>query len=284
MPNLSVIDTHVHLTNLERISYPWVKAAPKLARSHGLDNYREATGPVEVGSFVFIEVGCAADQAIDEVAWVSEIAEQDSRLKGIVAQASLERGDAVEATLELLAQRPLVRGIRRLLESEDVEFCLQANFICGLKLLPKYNFCFDICINHRHLANVLKMVEQCPGVSFILDHIAKPDIKNQLFEPWKTEIRLLAEFPNVVCKISGMVTEADHEKWKREELKPYIDHVIECFSFERVIFGGDWFVSTLATSYPEWVAALDWAVEGSSEAELQKLYSDNAKAVYRLMS
>jgi predicted TIM-barrel fold metal-dependent hydrolase len=185
--------------------------------------------------------------------------------------------------LEKMADNRLVKGIRRIIQFEDdIEFCLQPDFIHGLQALPDYGLSFDICINPMQLANTIKMVAQSPDVPFILDHIGKPDIKNQIFEPWQHEIRTLAGFPNVWCKLSGLVTEADHANWTRDDLKPYIDQVIECFGFERVVFGGDWPVATQASDYPRWVETLAWAVSGASEEEIRKLFHDNAVEFYRL--
>jgi L-fuconolactonase len=125
-------------------------------------------------------------------------------------------------------------------------------------------------------------VDACPDVQFVLDHIGKPDIKNQVFDPWKSDIRSLAERENVTCKISGMVTEADHANWKPEDLAPYILHVIDCFGFDRVVHGGDWFVMTLAAEYPQWIDVLDRTLDGCSEADLRKFYVENADRVYGL--
>ena len=132
------------------------------------------------------------------------------------------------------------------------------------------------------MANTIKMVAQCPDVQFILDHIGKPDIKHGLLDPWRAEIKTLSELPNVWCKMSGLVTEADHANWTKEQLKPYVDHVLECFGFDRVMYGGDWPVAYQATEYPRWVETLAWAVEGCSGDELKKLFRDNAIAFYRL--
>ncbi|MEN9632073.1 MAG: hypothetical protein RL077_477 [Verrucomicrobiota bacterium] len=117
---------------------------------------------------------------------------------------------------------------------------------------------------------------------FVLDHIAKPDIKAGLIDPWRAELHELAQMENVSCKLSGLVTEADHTTWQPANLKPYIDHVMECFGFDRVMFGGDWPVSTLASDYPRWVATLDTALRGSSPDELHKLYVRNAEHFYRV--
>jgi L-fuconolactonase len=181
-----------------------------------------------------------------------------------------------------LAEDTLVKGIRRLIQGEDIDFCIQPNFMNGVKTLARYGLSFDICIFHPQLANAIRLVEQCPNVQFILDHIGKPDIKNQLFEPWKQEIKILAEFPNVYCKISGLVTEANHENWTPADLQPYIEHVIDCFGFDRVIYGSDWPVSTLASDYLLWVRTLQEAVSESTPEELKKLFHDNAIKFYRL--
>ena len=129
---------------------------------------------------------------------------------------------------------------------------------------------------------IIPMVRQCPEVHFILDHIGKPGIKDHIHEPWRTEIRALSELPNVCCKMSGLVVEADMQNWTREDLKPYIDHVIECFGFDRILFGGDWPVVSQAAELTEWVDALDSALAGCSQQELEKLYRSNAGSFYKL--
>jgi L-fuconolactonase len=126
------------------------------------------------------------------------------------------------------------------------------------------------------------MVRQCPETDFVLDHLGKPDIRRQQLVPWANDVRMLADCPNVVCKISGMLTEADPGDWSREDLRPYIDHVVQCFGFDRILYGGDWPVVTLAASYEDWMAALEWAFHGLSDADWQKLVRTNAKRVYRL--
>ncbi|MFM1549639.1 MAG: amidohydrolase family protein [Lentisphaeria bacterium] len=282
MPGFPIIDTHLHLSDPARISYPWINSAPVLNRPFTIDDYREACGDVEVEAMVFMEVDPYVDDRQEEIDFVCEVAETEPRLKGMVAQAPLEQGAAIRPELENLANNPLIKGVRRLLQDEDVDFCLATSFIEGVRQLPDFGIPFDICIYHRHLANVVKMVQQCPDVQFILDHIGKPGIKDGLLEPWKSDLKNLAALPNVMCKISGMTTEADMENWTRDDLRPYFDHVIECFGFDRVVYGGDWFVASLATTYPRFVETLDWAVAGCSDDELKKLYRDNAQKFYRI--
>ena len=282
MPGFPIIDTHLHLSDPARISYPWINSAPVLNRPFTIDDYREACGDVEVEAMVFMEVDPYVDDRQEEIDFVCEVAETEPRLKGMVAQAPLEQGAAIRPELENLANNPLIKGVRRLLQDEDVDFCLATSFIEGVRQLPDFGIPFDICIYHRHLANVVKMVQQCPDVQFILDHIGKPGIKDGLLEPWKSDLKNLAALPNVMCKISGMTTEADMENWTRDDLRPYFDHVIECFGFDRVVYGGDWFVASLATTYPRFVETLDWAVAGCSDEELKKLYRGNAQKFYRI--
>jgi L-fuconolactonase len=283
MPDFPIVDTHLHLWNPGQFRYPWLDDIPLLNKPYLLEDYNRATGPVQVEKMVFLQCEVEPSQFMQEAAWITELAGQDTRIQGMVPWAPLELGDEARPHLERLAQNPLVKGIRRIIQFEpDSAFCLRPGFVEGVQALPDYNFSFDICITHPQMANTIRMVEQCPEVSFILDHIGKPDIKQQLFEPWRTELRQLAAFPNVWCKISGLVTEADHQRWTREDLKPYIDHVIDCFGFDRVLYGGDWPVAYQAAEYPRWVETLAWAVEGCSPQELRQLFHDNAIQFYRL--
>lgn len=284
MDKFPIVDTHIHLWHPKQLRYPWLKQVSSLNRPFLLKDYNEATENLEIASMVFVQCDTHPDDGLKETAWVTSLAAREPRIRGIVAWAPLEEGKPVAAFVEKLAEEALVKGIRRLVQGESVDFCIQPNFVNGVKILSKYGLSFDLCIFHPQLANAIRLVEQCPDVQFILDHIGKPDIKNQLFEPWKQEIKVLADFPNVYCKVSGVVTEADHENWTLDNLQPYIDQVIDCFSFDRVVYGSDWPVSTLATDYTRWVQTLHEAVTGSTPDELKKLFHDNAIKFYRLHS
>jgi L-fuconolactonase len=173
--------------------------------------------------------------------------------------------------------------VRRLIQNQpDPEFVVKPSFLQALRLLSKYNLSFDVCIFHPQLSNTLTMMRQCPEVSFVLDHIGKPEIKAALLDPWRAHIREMAALPNVACKLSGLTTEADPQNWTRDQLKPYIDHVIDTFGTDRILYGGDWPVSELAGSYLQWLTTLDWATAGFSPADKRKLFRDNAIKAYRL--
>lgn len=190
---------------------------------------------------------------------------------------------AAREELDALAETGLLRGIRRLIQHRpDPEFCLRPDFIAGVRLLPEYDLVFDVCITHDQLPNAIAFMRQCPDVTFVLDHIGKPEIRTGLMQPWKDQITELAHMPNVNCKISGVLTEADHHAWTREQVRPYVAHCIESFGFDRIMFGGDWPVVELAGDLPGWVGIVDWIVGGCSQHEKQRLFRDNAIRVYRL--
>lgn len=284
--SLAVVDSHIHFWDPARIAYPWHSGAPAIADPHlPADLLAESRGnpdvEIDIQGIVFVEADCRADQRLDEVAWVSELAEQEPRIQAIVASAALEEGpDAVRLHLEALAREPLVRGIRRLIQGEAPGFCLQPAFVEAVQSLPDYGLRFDICIYHPQMEDAIGLVERCPDVSFVLDHFGKPGVKDGLFEPWAMHLKTLASFPNVQCKLSGLATEADHDNWTREQLRPYIDHAIETFGTERVFYGGDWPVAKLAVAYPTWISILHDATAHLGEAAQQRIFVTNAQCFY----
>jgi L-fuconolactonase len=279
-----IVDTHLHLWDPTHFRMAWLDKNPLLNKPYGLPEYRAHTEGVEIEAMVYLQTEVETPYALLEARWAVERAGEDPRLKGIVPWAPLEYGERARAFLAALVDiSPRIKGIRRIIQFEpDLDFCLRPDFVRGVQILPEYGLTFDICIDHRHLPNTIELVRRCPNTTFILDHIAKPDIKHHQLDPWRAGMKTLAGFPNVWCKMSGLVTEADHEHWTRDDLKPFIDHVLDSFGFERTMFGGDWPVAFQAARYPQWVNALLWAVSGCSEEELRKLFHDNACAFYRL--
>ena len=283
MIDFPIIDSHVHLLDQQRFGYAWASGAPALKRDWTPDDLTACARPNAIEGFVFVEVDVDMPQYLDEADWVDGLAQRDGRVLGGVACLPLERGKAIEPEIARIANLPVMRGVRRLIQNQpDPEFMLKTDFLDALKLLPKYHLSFDICIFHHQLPNALEMVRRCPDVAFVLDHIAKPAIKAGLTDPWRQQIREIAALPNVTCKLSGLTTEADHRSWTREQLRPYIDHVFECFGADRVMYGGDWPVSELAGPYGRWLETLDWASAGLSPAERRKLFRDTAVKAYRL--
>ncbi len=283
MPTVPIVDAHVHLWDRSRFPLDWITGNPRLDRSFTLADYRQATIGLSVQGAVFVQADVAEAYALIEAGWIADLAQHDSLLRAMVPFAPVERGDRSRVFLEkLLAYAPLVKGVRRLLQALPPEFALQPDFIHGVRLLSEYGLSFDLCIKHWHLGAALELVRQCPNTTIILDHIAKPDIKARTLSPWREHMRMLASFPNVVCKVSGVTTEADHERWTVADIRPYILHTLDCFGEDRVLFGSDWPVVLEASTYSRWVTALDEITSGASSAALTKLWSANAQRIYRL--
>ena len=279
----SIVDAHVHFWNPAKLNYPWLANVPALSCAFLPEHYSAATKTANVSKMVFVECGCAAAQSINETNWISELAAHETRLKGIVAQAAVELGAQVTGELATLAKNPLVKGVRRNLQGEtDPYFCLQPNFISGVRALAKFNFTFDLCIIHSQLPAVTQLVARCPEVFFVLDHCAKPAIRDKNLNPWRQHLRELAALPNVACKISGLVTEAHPVRCGALDLQPYVRHALDCFGFDRVLFGGDWPVCNIASSFENWLAAQKAILTDEPETNLKKLFQTNAERIYRV--
>jgi L-fuconolactonase len=284
MPDFPLIDSHVHLWDPQHFRMSWLDGNAVLDKPYGLADYREHTQGVAIEAMVYLQVEVEPPYGLLEARWAAARAMDDPRIKGIVAWAPLEFGEQARAYLdELVAQGPLIKGVRRLLQSEpDPEYCLRPRFVRGVQLLAEYGLSFDLCIHHPQFPGIIRLVEQCPQVSFVLDHIGKPDIKGHVLDPWREQIAALAAFPNVMCKVSGLVTEADHEHWTPDDLAPYVAHVLATFGEDRLMFGGDWPVAFQASPYPRWVATLDALTAGLSPEAKRKLWAENARRFYRL--
>jgi L-fuconolactonase len=242
----------------------------------------QAAAGFSLAGIVFVEADCVGEDGLKEAEWVANLAQGEPRIQGIVAFAPLEQGERARSYLEALARIPLVKGVRRLIQSEALGFSTQPDFVKGVQMLPEFDFSFDLCIYHPQLGDVIRLVEQCPDVAFVLDHFGKPGVKARLLHPWRQQLQTLAAFPNVHCKISGLATEGDHANWTREQLKPYIEHAMAAFGVDRVMYGGDWPVSTLAIGYRQWIEIIDWATGDLADAAKEKLFYANAKRFYRL--
>ncbi len=285
MPSFPIVDSHVHLWDPARFRIPWLDSSPRLNRAFGLAEYAEHTAGIDIEAIVYLEVDLAPEYKPLEAQWIAELARREPLIQGIVASAPLEYGEQARAFLDALVaiDRQRIKGVRRLLQNEpDPSFCLQPRFVDGVRLLPEYGLSFDLCIYYPQLASAIELVRQCPQTSFILDHIGKPAIRRGQLDPWREQIRELARLPNVVCKVSGVVTEADHERWTIDDIRPFVEHVLEAFGEDRVLYGGDWPVVLNASSYRRWVDALDQLTAHLSETARRKLWRDNARRVYRL--
>ncbi len=284
MPPVPIVDSHVHLWDPARFRMPWLDGNQVLNKPFGPADFREHSEGIAVEGIVYLEVDIAAPYKLLEARWVAELPADAPPILAIIPSAPLEYGERARAFVEaLVATDPRVKGIRRLIQGEpDPDFCVQPDFIRGVQLLPEYGLSFDLCIKHHQLPNTLLLVRACPEVSFVLDHIGKPDIEAGLLDPWRAGITELASLPNVSCKLSGMVTEADHQHWTTADLAPFARHILESFGEDRVMFGGDWPVALLASPYRRWADTVEELTAALSPAAKQKLWRDNARRFYRL--
>jgi L-fuconolactonase len=282
MTPLPIIDAHIHFWDPGTRHHAWLSGEPLLARRFVPDHVM--TGHHDVVGFVFVQADCRDSEALDEVAWVSRLAQAEPRLQAIVAHAALERGSRVRDHLEMLAAYPRVAGIRRLLQDEPDGLMAQPSFVAGVRLLAEFGFSFDVCVRHWQLPAVAGLVAGCPEVTFVLDHVGKPAIAAGGLDPWRADLATLAQHPNVLCKLSGLTTEAAPGSWRPEDLTPYLAHAIDVFGPERCLVGSDWPVATLTTTYEQWFDLVLDALSGIGENELRGVLAGNAGAAYGLTS
>lgn len=280
MPRSSLVDGHVHLYDPATIRYTWMAEHEALDRAHGPSDFDETRGPVEVEAVVLVEVGADPGQHLAEARWLQAVTDADPRFAAIVASAPIERGAAVRDDLRALSALPAVRGIRRLIQDEPPGFCLRPDFIAGIALLADIDLPFDLCIHHGQLRDAIRLVERCPGVRFVLDHLGKPGIRDGLLDPWRSDLAELARLPNVMAKLSGVITEAGPD-WTPELIRPYLDHALSCFGPERLMFGSDWTVAKLTHAYPLWVDLVE-DLTGADTPARTAIFQTNARTFYRL--
>ena len=274
------IDSHMHFWDQDVLQpYTWLHEVPSISHRHDPATLHAEAGADLPEKIVFVECGA---QPLKEVHWVEKLAAKEPRIRAIVAQVTVNAGPQTRADLAVLRNHPLVRSIRQNFQHDSVDYCAQHAFIQGIHEVAAAGFHFDLCCLHPQLPSVIELVRQCPEATFILDHGGKPGIRAGLLDPWREHIRQLAQFPNVVCKLSGLVTEADHQDWTEAQLQPYLAHLIDTFGPQRLLFGGDWPVAKLACDYLRWLAIVRRATARLSAAEQSAIFTGNAERIYRI--
>ena len=279
---MKIIDTHQHLWDQNLFSYSWCRSISKLNRSFRIKDYIAAAEGTGICRTVHLEADVDEPDMLGETEYILSLAGASSNpLEGVVAPCRPEKKGFREY-LERIAPHPNLKGLRRVLHTEADGLAENPLFIENVKSLSEYDLSFDICVLSHQLPQAINLVRRCPNTSFILDHCGNPLIKERVMEPWRELIGEMAALPNVVCKISGLLTQAEPDNWSPEDLRPYVNQIIESFGWERVIFGSDWPVCTLAASLKQWVEALLLLTRDAGEENQQKLFYENARRVYRL--
>ncbi|HZO55401.1 MAG TPA: amidohydrolase family protein [Bryobacteraceae bacterium] len=273
------VDSHHHFWNYSVQEYGWIGEPMKaIRRTFEPSDLKAAVAPVGVDAVVSVQ----ARQTVEETDFLLAQASKNEFIRGVVGWVPLVE-EGVENVIEHYKAHAKFKGVRHVVQDEpDVNFIMRDDLSRGVSQLKKFGLVYDILIFERQLKPSIQFVDRHPDQVFVLDHIAKPKIKAGELEPWTTDIREMAKRPNVYCKISGMVTEADWETWTPETLRPYIDTVLEAFGPKRLMFGSDWPVMLVACPYSHWWQVVNTAIAGLSESERDRILGLTAVEAYKL--
>jgi L-fuconolactonase len=273
------IDAHQHFWRYHPAEFGWIgEGMEALQRDFLPAELKREIGAAGIDGVVSVQ----AQQSLDETLWLLELAAANDFIKGVVGWVPLASAQ-VRRDLELLAANPKLKGVRHVLQGEPEESWLHnEHFNAGIDALKEFGLVYDLLIFERQLPAAIKFVDRHPSQIFVLDHLGKPRVKDGFLEPWNRNIRELAKRENVICKISGLVTEADWLAWTEVQLQPYVETVLEAFGSSRVMFGSDWPVCRVASDYSRWVNAVERLAGKLSLIERTQILGETASEVYRL--
>jgi predicted TIM-barrel fold metal-dependent hydrolase len=274
---MRILDTHLHLVYPDRFSYPWLAGAPAINKPWPAESYFAEAVPLGIEGALHMEVDVADPDIIGETTFVTTL----PRIAGAIAACRPESPDFA-AQLDQLTAIPGVQGLRRILHTSPNELSQSDLFVDNLRRLPAKRLGFDLCVRADQLAPVaIPLARRAEDVTFILNHCGVPDVTGAGLDPWRADIRALSQLPNVNAKISGIVAYSGPD-WTVDTIRPYVEHVIECFGWDRVVWGSDHPVVTLTGSLTRWVEATRDIIAGASDTERAKLLHQNAERIYRV--
>lgn len=274
-----VIDSHQHFWKYEPVKHDWIDDDMSVIRR---DFSPSDLSKVYKESSIDGCVAVQADQTLEETDFLIDLASNNSFIKGIVGWVDL-RAENIENVLEKYSTNKIVKGFRHVVQGEaDHNFLLRPNFSRGISLLEKYNFTYDILVFPHQLGSVLEFVKKFPNQKFVIDHIAKPYIKDGYFDGWATMMTAIGKHENVSCKMSGMVTEADFNTWTPEQIHPYMNVALEAFGSSRILFGSDWPVCLVAGNYSKIKKLTTDFISQLSQIEQNSIMGTNAIEFYNL--
>jgi len=271
------IDSHQHFWDYDPHEYPWIKSDWPIRKSFLPPDLKPLLDKAGFDSCVAVQ----ARQTIGETEWLLQLADQYPFIAGVVGWVDLQ-SEAIEKQICDLLHPKLV-AVRHVAQDEpDDRFLVRKEFLRGISVLAEHRLAYDILIFPKQLPAAIELVRQFPAQRFVLDHIAKPFIRDGVVEPWATQIRELAKSRNVACKLSGMVTEARWHQWSLEDFRPYLDIVWEAFGEDRLMIGSDWPVCLLSANYPLTMDIVQGYLEQFSQPVRQKVLGTNAAGFYQL--
>lgn len=276
-----MIDSHQHFWQLDLpFDYAWLREPQHdpICRSYLPADLKPLLAAAGVDRCVFVQT----QHNLNENRWALRLANDNDFIAGVVGWVDLASEECESQLLEFKDQAKFV-GIRHITQSEpDENFIIRPDVIRGLKVLERHKVPFDLLFYTQHLKHAVTLANQLPELPMVVDHLAKPRIKAGEIKQWQRDLRNAAAFPNVFCKLSGMVTEADWQNWKLADLKPYVDTALESFGPERCMFGSDWPVCELAGTYEQVITALKNALGAITTAESARIFGGTAAEFYRL--
>ncbi|MHA3774652.1 amidohydrolase family protein [Verrucomicrobiota bacterium sgz303538] len=272
------LDAHQHFWSYDENQYPWIPKGSPLHRDWLPDDLAREQARVGMEGSIAVQ----ARQTAEESRWLLTLADESPIVQGVVGWVDL-RSNEVEEQMADLAHHPKFRGVRHVVQDEpDDRFMLGAEFLRGIGKLRQFGLTYDILIYPKQLPAAIELAQRFPDQPFVLDHIAKPHIREGTLSPWREQIRELAQVKNVFCKVSGMVTEANHATWKAEDFQPYLDVIFETFGTERLMWGSDWPVCLFAADYEQVFKLVKNYSRHLSPEERDGLFGSNAARFYSI--
>jgi L-fuconolactonase len=281
---MEIIDSHNHLWDTRRLHYKLFDTIPALNRPFLPTEYQQVAASLGISSSICVEAASAGADGMAEAAWLLEQAQHNPFIAGVVVWVPLEQPNLADYLnqLLLLDKGHHIVGVRRSFEFEAPDFPSRPNVIAGIKTVAQFGLPVDLVLFYPSMQATIESVRKCPEAHFVLDHLGKPAIRSKGWQPWANQIEELASLDNVVCKVSGLSTEADHMAWRPADLMPYIHHAIRCFGWKRLLFGSDWPVCDLAGGNTPWLETLQRLLSDVPAHEQQLFWAENARRVYRL--
>jgi L-fuconolactonase len=273
-----MLDSHQHFWAYDEAQYPWIPKNSPLHRDWLPADLEREQAKVGVRGSIAVQ----ARQSLEESHWLLTLADHCPSIRGVVGWVDL-RSDAVERDLAEMAKHPRAVGVRHVVQDEpDNGFLLREEFMRGIGKLQGFGLTYDLLIYPRQLPAAIELATRFPEQRFVLDHIAKPHIRDGVLSPWREQIRELAKAPNVFCKVSGMVTEARRESWQPDDFRPFLDVVFEAFGVDRLMWGSDWPVCLLAGSYEQVFRLVNDYTQALPASGREAIFGGNALRFYRI--
>ncbi|MFM9911609.1 MAG: amidohydrolase family protein [Chitinophagaceae bacterium] len=275
---IGTIDSHVHFWKYDKQRDTWITKDMKILQQNYLPEHFSLTSKRnEVEGVIAVQ----ADQSELETHFLVELSKTHPIIKGVVGWIDL-RAENIEDRLLYFSQYPIIKGWRHIVQAELDDFLLKEDFQRGICCLAKYNYTYDILIYPKQLSAALSFVQKFPDQKLMIDHCAKPEIKNKNIDDWKLKLKEIAKHPNVYCKLSGLFTEASWKEWSPADFYPYLDIVFEAFGTDRLVYGSDWPVILLSGIYVQWKSLIEKYLENFSLEDKEKILGLNANEFYKL--